>query len=66
MHPLCRVVDLRIKVSCGMRVKHSVPFLQEAGDDRFADYEPKRAFLFPGQGAQTVGMAKVRLSQNQT
>jgi len=31
---------------------------REAGDDRFADYQPKRAFLFPGQGAQTVGMAK--------
>lgn len=23
-----------------------------------ADYTPKKAFFFPGQGAQTVGMAK--------
>jgi acyl transferase domain-containing protein len=29
-------------------------------DDAFANYEPKAAFLFPGQGAQTVGMAQVR------
>lgn len=29
-------------------------------DDQFSDYAPKVAFLFPGQGAQTVGMAKVR------
>jgi [acyl-carrier-protein] S-malonyltransferase len=29
-------------------------------DDRFADYKPTTAFLFPGQGAQTVGMAGVR------
>lgn len=31
-------------------------------DDQFSDYAPKVAFLFPGQGAQTVGMAKVRLT----
>ena len=30
-------------------------------DDKFAGYEPKTAFFFPGQGAQTVGMAKVLL-----
>jgi hypothetical protein len=28
-------------------------------DDAFADYTPSTAFFFPGQGAQTVGMAKV-------
>lgn len=33
--------------------------LQASGDDKFANYQPKRAFLFPGQGAQTVGMARV-------
>lgn len=33
--------------------------MQSAGDKKFADYKPKTAFLFPGQGAQTVGMAKV-------
>ncbi|KAK9862105.1 hypothetical protein WJX84_002827 [Apatococcus fuscideae] len=31
---------------------------ESAGDGKFADYKPKTAFLFPGQGAQTVGMAK--------
>ena len=30
-----------------------------AADNDFAAYVPKTAFLFPGQGAQTVGMAKV-------
>ena len=30
-------------------------------DTKFADYAPRTAFLFPGQGAQTVGMAKARL-----
>ncbi|KAK3252760.1 hypothetical protein CYMTET_37961, partial [Cymbomonas tetramitiformis] len=29
-----------------------------SADGDFADYEAKVAFLFPGQGAQTVGMAK--------
>ncbi|KAH7550529.1 hypothetical protein JRO89_XS13G0210400 [Xanthoceras sorbifolium] len=28
------------------------------GDALFADYEPTSAFLFPGQGAQAVGMGK--------
>eukprot|EP00951_Prasinocladus_malaysianus_P021584 scaffold178591_cov35-Prasinocladus_malaysianus.AAC.1 len=28
-------------------------------DGKFKDYAPKTAFLFPGQGAQSVGMAKV-------
>ena len=32
---------------------------QGTSDTKFADYVPKTAFLFPGQGAQTVGMAKV-------
>ena len=32
-------------------------------DGKFADYAPKTAFFFPGQGAQKVGMAKVRLPQ---
>ncbi|KAI8474451.1 MAG: hypothetical protein J3K34DRAFT_465711 [Monoraphidium minutum] len=29
-----------------------------AADAKFADYKPTVAFLFPGQGAQSVGMAK--------
>jgi acyl transferase domain-containing protein len=33
---------------------------QAAADAKFADYKPTTAFLFPGQGAQSVGMAKVR------
>ena len=28
-----------------------------ASDAKFADYKPKVAFFFPGQGAQSVGMA---------
>jgi [acyl-carrier-protein] S-malonyltransferase len=36
--------------------------LQASADDKFADYKPTTAFFFPGQGAQSVGMAKVRLT----
>jgi hypothetical protein len=32
---------------------------QASADDKFADYKPTTAFFFPGQGAQSVGMAKV-------
>ena len=31
---------------------------QASSDTKFADYKPKVAFFFPGQGAQSVGMAK--------
>lgn len=34
--------------------------LQASADDKFADYKPTTAFFFPGQGAQSVGMAKVQ------
>lgn len=33
---------------------------QAGADDKFAGYKPTVAAFFPGQGAQTVGMAKVR------
>eukprot|EP00959_Pyramimonas_sp_CCMP1952_P323424 6767970-Pyramimonas_sp.AAC.1 len=32
--------------------------VRASADDKFADYKAKQAFLFPGQGAQKVGMAK--------
>ncbi|KAL3139643.1 hypothetical protein ABBQ38_003959 [Trebouxia sp. C0009 RCD-2024] len=31
---------------------------QKTSDTKFADYQPHTAFFFPGQGAQSVGMAK--------
>lgn len=33
------------------------PPSQTVADSKFADYKPTTAFFFPGQGAQTVGMA---------
>ena len=33
--------------------------LQKASDTKLDDYQAVTAFFFPGQGAQTVGMAKV-------
>mmetsp|Transcript_15720 Transcript_15720/g.49389 ORF Transcript_15720/g.49389 Transcript_15720/m.49389 type:complete len:376 (+) Transcript_15720:71-1198(+) len=33
-------------------------------DDAFADYKPKTAFFFPGQGAQSVGMAAELCKEN--
>lgn len=35
---------------------------QASADDKFADYKPTTAFFFPGQGAQSVGMAKASYS----
>jgi hypothetical protein len=37
--------------------------LQASADAKFADYKPTTAFFFPGQGAQSVGMAKVLIQQ---
>ena len=34
--------------------------LTSATDNDFSAYAPKTAFLFPGQGAQSLGMAKAR------
>jgi hypothetical protein len=55
LDPLCRsmlpksIVDVVHVCGCDVQA-----------DDKFEDYEPRTAFFFPGQGAQTVGMAKVR------
>lgn len=35
----------------------SLYYIQPAADTKFDDYKPRVAFFFPGQGAQTVGMA---------
>jgi [acyl-carrier-protein] S-malonyltransferase len=43
-----------------MDVRDLVCVQGSAADDKFADYHPGVAFLFPGQGAQAVGMAKVQ------
>lgn len=40
-----------------------VVLVQAAADDKFAEYKPTTAFFFPGQGAQSVGMAKVHSGQ---
>ena len=37
---------------------YPVPAIQPASDTKFDNYVPKVAFFFPGQGAQTVGMAQ--------
>lgn len=39
-------------------VRASVATEQAASDAKFAEYKPHTAFFFPGQGAQSVGMAK--------
>ncbi|KAK9865887.1 hypothetical protein WJX84_000975 [Apatococcus fuscideae] len=50
---------LKLRQILGRSGPHRVLTTAEsAGDKKFADYKPKTAFLFPGQGAQTVGMAK--------
>ncbi|KAG8063749.1 hypothetical protein GUJ93_ZPchr0003g16699 [Zizania palustris] len=48
-----------VKVPCRSRVSAGVSLGSEVAvgsDALFADYKPTTAFLFPGQGAQTVGM----------
>mmetsp|Transcript_19658 Transcript_19658/g.27232 ORF Transcript_19658/g.27232 Transcript_19658/m.27232 type:complete len:361 (-) Transcript_19658:125-1207(-) len=39
-------------------INRSRTVIVRASDDGFAGYSSKKAFLFPGQGAQSVGMAK--------
>lgn len=51
-------MQLNSKRTRNKRMRLIVHFCVQA-DDAFANYAPRNAFLFPGQGAQTVGMAKV-------
>ncbi|KAJ6831095.1 uncharacterized protein M6B38_350285 [Iris pallida] len=44
----------RVSMSASVRFQQPVA----AADSLFNDYSPSRAFLFPGQGAQTLGMGK--------
>lgn len=41
-----------------LRVRSSAATDQKVDDAKFANYTAKKVFLFPGQGAQSVGMAK--------
>ncbi|GBF89603.1 hypothetical protein Rsub_02321 [Raphidocelis subcapitata] len=41
-----------------VNVRAAAPVAQATSDAKFADYKPRFAFFFPGQGAQSVGMAK--------
>lgn len=41
-----------------LHVRSAAAVDQKTSDTKFADYKPHVAFFFPGQGAQTVGMAK--------
>ena len=58
-----RVLPLRLRAARSsvrpMATAQSEAFTS-ATDNDFAAYAPKTAVLFPGQGAQAVGMAKVR------
>ncbi|KAL8215173.1 hypothetical protein R6Q57_004622 [Mikania cordata] len=44
------------RLNLGKSTSVSVRFTTATNDALFADYKPTTAFLFPGQGAQTVGM----------
>ena len=44
---------------CSPNVAH-MNGLKVATESKFTNLKPHTAFLFPGQGAQMVGMAKVR------
>jgi len=46
------------KVTPKVRSVASVADAAVGADAKFADYKPKVAFFFPGQGAQSVGMCK--------
>ena len=41
-------------------LEHPFNALKVATESKFTNLKPHTAFLFPGQGAQTVGMGKVR------
>ncbi|KAK9835003.1 hypothetical protein WJX81_003400 [Elliptochloris bilobata] len=48
----------RTRAAAKLCVRAEVAVQQRTIDTKFADYSPRTAFFFPGQGAQTVGMAK--------
>jgi hypothetical protein len=49
-------------ISSYLTPSHTSSPPQATSDAKFADYKPSFAFFFPGQGAQSVGMAKVGLA----
>lgn len=57
MQSAARAQRLGAAVRRGKQARRQV-VVQAASDTKFADYQPKVAFFFPGQGAQTVGMGK--------
>lgn len=53
------ITDFKVLVCCPIFSLLS----QRSSDTKFAEYTPKLAYFFPGQGAQAVGMAKVELDR---
>ncbi|KAL6776069.1 MCT1 [Auxenochlorella protothecoides x Auxenochlorella symbiontica] len=49
-----RAAGLRVHAASSVAQTHQAP---PPADRRFDDYQPRTAILFPGQGAQSVGMA---------
>ena len=53
---LCSQHQTKLAMGCCIEC---ICCLQKASDTKLDDYRAVTAFFFPGQGAQTVGMAKV-------
>lgn len=56
----CRAPPRRCAASPPPRGGRVVASASAHSDAEFSAFAPKVAFLFPGQGAQSVGMAKAR------